>query len=166
MPKSAPAGGSSHHKSWFSSWEKKPVPHPPPSYPHKAESGEGGGSGDGGGGERARSLLVNQSWFPRWSCSRRFDFPPLLPLLCSPTSPAPGFQFHPEKHWGLLSNPPSSSNSQQQLKLQERASSEGRGQGDPLALRQRREILGERRERSRNRELGDAPSQMEASDRN
>jgi hypothetical protein len=27
---------------------------------------------DGGGG-RARSLLVNQSWFPRWSCSR-FDF--------------------------------------------------------------------------------------------
>ena len=91
-------------------------------------------------GWRARSLLVNQCWFPRWSCSR-FDFsscPPPPPLLPSP--PAPWFQFLPEKQWGLLSNQPSSSNSQQQLKLQERE--RGGGRGGP-AWRRRREILGE-----------------------
>lgn len=72
-----------------------------------------------GAGLRARSLLVNQSWFPRWSCSR-FDFSSCPPPPLLPSPPAPWFQFLPEKQWGLLSNQPSSSNSQQQLKLQER----------------------------------------------
>lgn len=96
-------------------------------------------------------MLVNQCWFPRWSCSR-FDFSSCPPPPLLPSPPAPWFQFLPEKQWGLLSNQPSSSNSQQQLKLQERE--RGGGRGGP-AWRRRREILGEgkgTRERGKKKE--------------
>lgn len=80
-----PLGKSSQSKSRFSGWGRGRSP----SYPHKTKSKEGGGVGEGGGGRRARSLLVNQSWFPRWSCSR-FDFS----SHPSPSAASP----HPQLH--------------------------------------------------------------------
>lgn len=96
-------------------------------------------------------MLVNQSWFPRWSCSL-FDFSSRPLPLCLPTPPAPWFQFLPEKQWGLLSNQPSSSNSQQQLKLQERERGGGEvaqsgGKGDKFWEKQRGQGRVERKEK-------------------
>lgn len=59
-------------------------PHPPQLSPQsKVQEGGEGQGWVGVWGWRARSLLVNQCWFPRWSCSR-FDFSS-CPLLCSLT---------------------------------------------------------------------------------
>lgn len=107
---------------------KEASSHPPviPTKPSQGKEGEW----EGWGGGRARSLLVNQSWLSRWSCSRGFDFSLPSPLCVTPQAQLHGFNSTLKKQWGLLSNPPSSSNSQQRLKLQERE--RGGGRGDPL----------------------------------
>lgn len=71
---------------------KEASSHPPviPTKPSQGKEGEW----EGWGGGRARSLLVNQSCLPRWSCSPGFDFslpsPSVLPhKLCSMVSIPP-----------------------------------------------------------------------------